>query len=595
MNELDKDIKMLDSDDYFLDNVTGDMYQFHYDSRKWIAKFNTGIHYQKAAEEFNLIGKYMLTAPQHQAHAVNPQTKLYISKSSELICFTKKIYLQHWALASLPFEFLVPCKTPWAVHSFNFVDEEMSFNVMASSNRGAPLIIMFTDENILATQFNVSRKYKETVIPMRNFIVQKLRQLKEQMDNYAQSILNQNELTAEKRARQISLLEGHLVNQLGIEHIGDLGSHVQKQQGVRHSGFTVKRRGRFIVDNNAVGGRRTIIMDIKKHKTRKRTGGFGHGSATSSKISSGFKGFSDKNSQGSQLSGYGRGMNGEGYSNFGGKDSISESAQSQESSSEVTDYSFLDSASGPNFQRQLQQLNKANKIFPMSREENQKPKNVSMFNSSQSQNGLEGGWWKSSNESHRKTTQFNKALGHSSSKIRRDEELKRQSMFMQMNRDSLDLKGKRNIILPEYNGEHLEEHTDSWVPGYQTLSMFSSTKKQPIKLIRNHSRPYCRFKEFMQMDQGLVLLKDAAQSMTSVTSNTAYLTENDLRKLQQKEEDKKIIGGKAFKPGCSNVLKDFEIKNYVNLGKETTSSIRYQFREKPKKEAWVAKVDFKVA
>ena len=49
--------------DYFLDNVTGDLYSFNYDSGEWISKGNAGIHSRRSAEEFKTIGKYIMKAP----------------------------------------------------------------------------------------------------------------------------------------------------------------------------------------------------------------------------------------------------------------------------------------------------------------------------------------------------------------------------------------------------------------------------------------------------------------------------------------------------------------------------------------------------
>ena len=49
--------------DYFLDNVTGDLYSFNYDTGEWVSKGNAGLHSRRAAEEFKTIGKYIVKAP----------------------------------------------------------------------------------------------------------------------------------------------------------------------------------------------------------------------------------------------------------------------------------------------------------------------------------------------------------------------------------------------------------------------------------------------------------------------------------------------------------------------------------------------------
>ena len=49
--------------DFFLDNVTGDLYSFNYDTGEWVSKGNAGLHSRRSAEEFKTIGKYIVKAP----------------------------------------------------------------------------------------------------------------------------------------------------------------------------------------------------------------------------------------------------------------------------------------------------------------------------------------------------------------------------------------------------------------------------------------------------------------------------------------------------------------------------------------------------
>jgi hypothetical protein len=44
---LDKNLQDVKQNDFFLDNITGDLYTYHYETEEWIAKANTGLHYQK--------------------------------------------------------------------------------------------------------------------------------------------------------------------------------------------------------------------------------------------------------------------------------------------------------------------------------------------------------------------------------------------------------------------------------------------------------------------------------------------------------------------------------------------------------------------
>lgn len=63
LSKIKKDLTDIKQTDFFLDNVTGDLYGFNYDTGEWVSKGNAGIHFRKAAEEFKTIGKYIMKAP----------------------------------------------------------------------------------------------------------------------------------------------------------------------------------------------------------------------------------------------------------------------------------------------------------------------------------------------------------------------------------------------------------------------------------------------------------------------------------------------------------------------------------------------------
>lgn len=50
---LDKDLNEVKQNDYFLDNITGDLYTYNYENEEWVAKANTGLHYQKVCNDKN--------------------------------------------------------------------------------------------------------------------------------------------------------------------------------------------------------------------------------------------------------------------------------------------------------------------------------------------------------------------------------------------------------------------------------------------------------------------------------------------------------------------------------------------------------------
>lgn len=74
----------------------------------------------------------------------------FLIRNYEEVCTIKKIFLHHWGLEGMDREFLVPLKNSWDMHTFNFVNEEKTFIILADSNRGGVII---ESGRILATMF----------------------------------------------------------------------------------------------------------------------------------------------------------------------------------------------------------------------------------------------------------------------------------------------------------------------------------------------------------------------------------------------------------------------------------------------------------
>ncbi len=176
MIKIDANAQNLRNNDFFLDNVTGDLYSYHAQKVEWIPKMNAGLHNAKAAESFDSLGKYVIKTPAYKPKTSEDYTLSYISKDVEDICSIKKVYLQHWILQGLPFEFKVASKHSWHVHQFNFVNPNKTFIVMAESPRG-PQIISF-GSFCVASQFPVNKKYSTTIQLIKNFINAKIGELK---------------------------------------------------------------------------------------------------------------------------------------------------------------------------------------------------------------------------------------------------------------------------------------------------------------------------------------------------------------------------------------------------------------------------------
>ena len=72
-------------------------------------------------------------------------------------------------------EFIVPLKNSWDIHNFPFLNPHKAFITLADCNRG-PLIIEI--KNILSSLFATNPKYPNTLIPIENFILMALKNIK---------------------------------------------------------------------------------------------------------------------------------------------------------------------------------------------------------------------------------------------------------------------------------------------------------------------------------------------------------------------------------------------------------------------------------
>lgn len=100
-----------------------------------------------------------------------------------------KRYYSHWCFNKERNHFKVPDASKWEMHSFNFKSQDRTFKVMASSNT-CPQIILFENASILACQFHVSLHYPGSLIPLKNFIQHKLKELSFSSDLESRKYLN---------------------------------------------------------------------------------------------------------------------------------------------------------------------------------------------------------------------------------------------------------------------------------------------------------------------------------------------------------------------------------------------------------------------
>jgi len=86
-------VQTLSKNEVFLDNATGDYYNYRKDLEVWAPAGNIGLHFSKAAESYGGIGEYMTKTKTYKPKSLNPYKEIYISKLSERRAIIKKQYL----------------------------------------------------------------------------------------------------------------------------------------------------------------------------------------------------------------------------------------------------------------------------------------------------------------------------------------------------------------------------------------------------------------------------------------------------------------------------------------------------------------------
>eukprot|EP01017_Pseudomicrothorax_dubius_P028856 TRINITY_DN3459_c0_g3_i2.p1 TRINITY_DN3459_c0_g3~~TRINITY_DN3459_c0_g3_i2.p1 ORF type:complete len:607 (-),score=80.43 TRINITY_DN3459_c0_g3_i2:39-1859(-) len=236
---LSKKLVELQSTDFFLDNVTGDLYNYNYDTDEWIPRANAGIHYRKAAETFNSLGRFVIKVPTYRPKPSFGDSNLYISKNTETICSIKKVYIQHWLVKGVDSEFLVPSNNMWDIHPFNFSNPKKVFYVIGEADRGAQ-IISFHDI-VIACLFQINRKYPHTITVLENFLAMKI-------EDISIGYKSANVLERMSIGRETSLIEG--MHQKKRTKLNDGVVFVEEDAGVEKGSPKNKR---VIVKNNTIG------------------------------------------------------------------------------------------------------------------------------------------------------------------------------------------------------------------------------------------------------------------------------------------------------------------------------------------------------
>lgn len=272
LKNINVNIKKIDASDVYVDNITGDIYSYSYETTNWQARGNIGIHLHKAAES-SAFGKFVLPTPAFKVCvADNSHKKNFATKVLEKVINVRKNFYHHWALTN--HEFLAPMLSQWQVHPFNFRVKNKTFDVLADCNVG-PQIITFTNDNVLATQFELSKTYPDTVSILRNFLRKKLVQMKH-CENLCISVFNADFSWAERMVgiEKLNMKDidknpdGLKKSSFDIQNEKKHKRNISLGNGrdLAHCGYSTSIRGFYFVKNNAIQANVVVnpIISIKQ-------------------------------------------------------------------------------------------------------------------------------------------------------------------------------------------------------------------------------------------------------------------------------------------------------------------------------------------
>lgn len=85
------------TEDFFLDNITGDMYYYNKEKDEWVCKINAGLHNRLA--QFNIRNHYKVNLPLYLLKKAKNQTKfnrIYKNKINEEVIFIRKVFSNYY-------------------------------------------------------------------------------------------------------------------------------------------------------------------------------------------------------------------------------------------------------------------------------------------------------------------------------------------------------------------------------------------------------------------------------------------------------------------------------------------------------------------
>lgn len=252
-NKLAFNLLDLESNDRFLDNVTGDMFHFNKDINELQSYTNCGLHNKKAAEDNKIMGTKVQRNIYYEEIGINNEKN---SRNNEEIIKIRKEFSSNWVCdQDIPLKFVAQNSSKWRAHAFNFKNSQRTFHVVGEAE-GSPVIILFSNGNILGCQFEISFSYQTTVKFVKNFIKKNLKSKTEgKIGEKVLSIFNVESNWYESSS--------------GAQGNYNFKRKREKKISFKHVGFCARKKpGFLIVEDN------TIYKEgIKIEGEKKRLGG----------------------------------------------------------------------------------------------------------------------------------------------------------------------------------------------------------------------------------------------------------------------------------------------------------------------------------
>lgn len=152
--------------DYFLDQITGDLYQFN--GSYWVARHNVGMHKSKAEFQQENQGQFFIRGPVYKPQVLKEKEK-YLINLKEYLCIIKPQYMSHWLFDKIQSsQFIVNKENKWDIHPFALKRQLTNFQVLAETKFG-PSIIIF-GSSIVGIQFSLSVQCYQSIKIMQNFL-----------------------------------------------------------------------------------------------------------------------------------------------------------------------------------------------------------------------------------------------------------------------------------------------------------------------------------------------------------------------------------------------------------------------------------------